>query len=623
MAIDDDVVVQLARTAPFSAFSETEREALAVAVVVQSFPQDAVILEQGSALHEHLFLVLSGQVRLLEATAGGVTRTFGEGKLFGHYGLLRGGALPYQAEAVTDAKLALIPAEDFHELCEARPRVRAYFESDIRAYTRHHLTLYDLSGAQFLFGTRLSDLVYREPPCCAPDLSVRDAAQRMSREDCGYLVVMRDASFLGLLTDRELRRDVLAAGAAPETPVGVVMNTNIGSLTTRNSLFEALLLMLTNSLTHVLVRATDDGPLVGVVNDNDIARSHGYSPMLLLNQITRATTLEELGGLRREANGHLLQLYRRGVRAQDLITINTLINDNLTGQVLAMSGAVLEECRPDVDFDWAWLSMGSEGRGEMSLKTDQDNALVYRATDSAMPAVERWLARWAEHANQALAQIGLSLCDGGMMAGNPLWRHPLEQWPGQFEDWLAQSEASQIMQVAAACDLRAVQGDLTLEEPVKKGLVRALVKNPRFLHHMARGVTSVRPPVGGLFGRIRTVKTDQGQMINIKRRGLQPITDFARVLALRWQYLGSSNTFDRLEYLMQAEPKLESAVRDALEAYRHLNDIRLGHQLYDVSIGVAPSNWISVSNLGHTQYDMLKAAFRAIESIQHVLAQRY
>ena len=170
-----------------------------------------MILEQGRELHEQLYLVLSGQVRLVETTVGNVTRSFGEGKLFGQYGLLRGGALPYQAEALSDVTLATVPAATFHQLCETHPRVLAFFESDIRAYTRHHLTLYDLSGAQFLFGTRLSDLVHREAPRCGPDISVREAATIMSEQNCDYLVVLRGTTTVGLLTDGDLRRKIVAA----------------------------------------------------------------------------------------------------------------------------------------------------------------------------------------------------------------------------------------------------------------------------------------------------------------------------------------------------------------------------------------------------------------------------
>ena len=623
MTESEDVRKHLNRTPPFSGFSAGEREALAAAILVRRCPAGSVVLDQGETFHEYLYLVLAGQLRLVDTAIGSVTRTIAAGRYFGHYGLLRGGPLPYQVEALTDTQLALVPADTFARLCKEHPRVAAYFESDLNAYTRHHVTPYDVSGAQFLFGTRLGDLIRHAPPCCDPDLPVRDAAGIMSDHHCDHLVVMRDSDTIGLLTDSDLRSQVVAKALSPETPVGKVMHTDIGGLTTRNSLFEALLMMLTRNLTHVVVFEGINGPIRGVVSDTTIARSHGYNPMLLSSQISRATAFAPLAELRRDANDQLLQLYRRGVRAQDLITINTLINDALTGRVLTLCEDALAEDRPQVDFAWAWLSMGSEGRGEMSLKTDQDNALVYRAPSDAQPVVERWLARWAGAANQALDQIGLSLCEGGMMAGNPLWRHSLESWPAQFDDWLAQSKANQIMQIATACDLRAVHGDLSLEEPIKRSLLKSLASHPRFLQQMARGVMSVRPPLGKIFGQIRSIRTEEGRKINIKRRGLQPITDFARVLALRHEYLESSNTFDRLEYLLQVEPRLETTLRDALEAYRHLNDVRLGHHLKDTSLGLPPSNWILVDKLGDSQREMLKTAFRALEPIQAVLAQRY
>ena len=575
----------LERTAPFSGFSTQERDALESKVLVRAYPAGTVVLEQGHESGNDLYLVLAGQLRLVESAPGGVTRKFGVGKLFGSHGLLRDGPLPYQAETLTDAKLALLPADVFHDLCDRHPRVRAFFESDLRAYTRHHVTHYDLSGAQFLFGTRLSDLIHRAAPRCSPGLSVRDAAELMNDQHCDVLVVMHDDAPIGLLTDRDLRARVVATAASPDTPVRQVMTRDVNILSARNSLFEALLMMLEKGCSHVLVRASGNGPLLGVVNDTDIARAHGYSPMLLLDQISRSSHLENLTELRGEANRQLLQLYRRGVRAQDLITINTLINDALTRRVLDFAEDEFAASRPVAQFHWAWLSMGSEGRGEMSLKTDQDNALVYDAPAAVAPQVEEWLARWAGQVNQNLDRIGLSLCQGGMMAGNPSWRHSLERWATQFDDWLARSEAMHIMQVAAACDLRLVHGDMALEEPVKKSLMDALLKHPRFLRHMARGVIAERPPVGGLFGRIRSVKTEEGRKINIKRRGLQPITDFARVLSLQRRYLESSNTFDRFDFLLQAEPKLESTLQDALTAYRHLNDIRLGQHLYDANLG--------------------------------------
>jgi CBS domain-containing protein len=140
---------------------------------------------------------------------------------------------------------------------------------------------------------------------------------------------------------------------------------------------------------------------------------------------------------------------------------------------------------------------------------------------------------------------------------------------------------------------------------------------------MALAVISNRPPVNALTGRIRILKTDQGKKINIKRSGIQPITEFARILCLQAGFADSSNTFDRLDYLKQTQPQIQSSVSEALDSYSHLNDIRLGHQLQAVSTGWQPDNLIDLNELSETQYQMLKASFNSIKSIQATLAHRF
>ncbi len=421
----DQVRELLGKTPPFSESSSDELDDLVSSLSIADYPPGVVVLKEGQTEHPYLYLLVSGEVRLTETTTSGETRTFGEGKLLGHFGLLRGGALPYQAETTNAARFALIPAATFHDLCRQHPRLLAYFESDIRVYTRHNLTLYDLSGAQFLFGTRLRDLINHAPPQCAPSATVRIAASIMSEQDCDYLVVMQGVEPIGLITDRQLRRKIVATGVSQETPVHAIMCTELICLMENSSLYEGLLKMIENGLSHILVRGSDSNRLLGVVSDKDIARSHGYNPMLLFRQVEQASTVEQLADLRVEANQLLLQLYKRGVRAQDLITINTMINDNLTGRVLTLSQS-MAECAGDISLNWAWLSLGSEGRGEMGLKTDQDNALAYQVLSGDEKLAEQWLASWAERANQSLDQIDLSLCAGNMMAGNPVWRLPAQ-----------------------------------------------------------------------------------------------------------------------------------------------------------------------------------------------------
>ena len=614
----------LKQTQPFSGLTKAQQEFIASDLIIQSYSSNEIILSQGNAEHTYLYVVVTGQVRIVDNSTRKVARIISNYKSFGHYGLLRDGQLPYQVEAVADVELALLPADKFKSLYQKHPRFAAFFESDLRVYDRDKLTLYDVSGSQSLFGTRLRDLIQAQPVMCELDASAQQAAGIMSELNTDYIVVTQDSKPVGILTDKILTTEIIAKGRSLQTPVRMLMCQEMHFMTQRNNLFEALFLMLKNEVTHVLVKNDTTGKLEGVVDSSAIARGQGHNPLLMIDQVAQMQSVEHLGAVRHEANQLLVQLYRRGVRAKSLITINTIINDAITGRVLELSADSLHQTMSEINVNWVWLSLGSEGRGEMSLKTDQDNALVYSAPDdNDCEQLHRWLANWTTHVNQSLNEIGISLCDGDMMAGNPAWRINLQRWRSQLDEWLNRSQAQQIMQTSAACDLRAVHGNVEMQEEIKYQLRLALKSNPRFLKHMAVAVISNRPPVNALTGRIRTLKSTGGQKINLKRSGIQPITEFARILCLQAGYLESSNTFDRLEYLKQTQSEIESDVSDALDSYSHLNDIRLGHHLQAISTGKQPDNLVVVNDLSDTQYRMLKAAFGSIKTIQATLAHRF
>ena len=614
----------LKQTLPFSGLSTAQRENIASDFSIQKYTCDEVILSPDQLEHAHLYVVVTGHVRIVDKTTRKLARIISSYKLFGHYGLLRGSDLPYQVEAVDDVELALLHADVFNYLYQTHSRFAAFFESDLRVYERDKLTLYDVSGSQFLFGTRLRDLIQSQPVLCDVNVTVEFAAGVMNDQNTDYVVVTQNDKPVGILTDKILRSDVVAKGRSLQTPVHIFMSEKLHFMTQKGSLFEALFLMLKKGASHVLVKDDATSALEGVIGSSDIARGQGYNPSLLIDQIAQIQSMEHLRVVRHEANLLLVQLYRRGVGSKSLITINTIINDTITGRVLELSTDALSHHVPDANFNWVWLSLGSEGRGEMSLKTDQDNALVYSLPDhNDSELLQRWLASWTTHVNQSLNDIGLNLCDGGMMACNPAWRINIQNWRRQVDEWLNHSQAQQIMQTSAACDLRAVHGNIDEQERIKSQLIAAIKAHPRFLKHMAVAVISNRPPVNALTGRIRTLKTAEGQKINLKRSGIQPITEFARILSLQAGYLESSNTFDRLEYLRQTQPKIDSDISDALDSYSHLNDIRLGHHLQAVSTGMQPDNLIAINELSDTQYQMLKAAFRSIRSIQATLAHRF
>jgi CBS domain-containing protein len=620
-AIAERVAGLLDRTPPFDRLPPGERRSLLGEVVIRYFEPGEVILQPGQTAHDYLCLVESGVVRLTDAETRRLVDECGEGDVFGSYGLVRGGPLPYEARVVEPAVCCLLGAERFRRLYEDHDAFAAFFDSDLSAYIRASRVPLDASGARLLFGTRLGEVVRRDPVICSPGMPVREAARAMRERGADAAVVVRDGRVAGVLSDADLRNRVVAEAAPAGTPVELVMNRDVVRLREDAPVFEALMAIMQRRAEHVVVTDGGGSALIGVVSDQDITRAQGHSPAFMVERIERAGSASELQGMHAEKAALLIRLYRQGVQPDDLITINTEINDRLMLRVLAL----VEEEAGTPPLPWAWLSLGSEGRREMSLLTDQDNALIY--ADPASPgeaeAAESWFRSFAERANAALAEAGFALCAGEVMARNPRWRRTLSGWKETFRRWVLQSEAQELMEAGIFFDLRGLYGEGALVEELKAGIAAALERERLFLPFMVRNALSHRPPLS-FFRRFVLDRSGRYRhTFDVKAQGLRPVVDLARAFAMQVLYLDSANTADRLRHVARTLPEMRQTAENALDAYNYLSELRFVHHLEAIERGEEPNNRIDPDRLTRTQQSMLKVVFQTVQDVQSTAAHRY
>ena len=626
-AIVDRIMALLERVVPFDRLQLEERRQLLCEVLVEYFEPDEVILEQGRTTHEFLYIVESGFVRLLDTQTQRLVGECGEGRVFGGHGLVEGGALPYEARTVEPTVCVLLRAEHFRELYSTYTDFAAFFDSDLSRHHARQLPL-DTSSARLLFGTRLGDLVHRQPVVCDPGVIAREAATIMSRESVDSAVIVRDGRVVGILTDMELRDRLVAEAAPLETSVGQLMSEHVVSLQADALVFEALMARMREKAYHVVITEGlgPEAPLVGVVSDKDISRAQGYSPAFVLERAEEADSVAELARIRGEIIGLLLSLERRGVRTKDLISINTEVNDRLMVRALSLVEAELEENSPGlrVHLPWAWLSLGSEGRGEMGLLTDQDNALVYAdpSNEEEAEKAERWFRELAEKANLAFSECGFMLCKGGVMSRNPKWRGPLSRWNETFQRWILDPEARTSIEAAVFFDLGFLYGEPALVEDLKSSIGQAMRKESRFLPFLARNAVAGRPSPS-LFRSMVERFGKRSEPLDIKRRGIAPLVNIARLFAMHLRYLDSANTLDRFRHAAKALPDMSKTIEQASEAYNELLELRFDHHLREIERGENLSNRIDPYTLSRTRQDMLRVALSAVEEVQTAVAYRY
>lgn len=505
----------------------------------------------------------------------------------------------------------------------------------IRAVTG---TLLPAGGASG-FQRPVRDLVRCPPVTCPPETRIADAARLMQARGTGSIVVVGGAGApLGIVTDRDLRAKVVAAGLPPTEPVARIMSAPLHTVAADAPALEALLEMLRRGVRHLPVlerEAGGDGVagpatlaarLVGVVSSQDFLALRDAHPVTLLREIERQERIDDLTRLAPKTTTVVRVLLDDGVPPADLARVTAELNDAIVRRVLALTEAALEadgHGRPPAPY--CWLALGSEGRREQTLRTDQDNALVYDAPPPDVPrwAVERYFQRLAEEAVAGLIRCGFPRCPADVMASNPRWRQPLHVWRGYFSGWIRQSAPDDLLQAAIFFDFRPVWGEAALASRLADHLREEVAAWRAFLRLMAWAAVSTAPPIG-LFGRLVTPWRGPARgTLNLKLQGMLPMVNGVRVHALELA-LPQTNTLDRLAAAADRDHRFTQAqVAELTAAYDVITRLRLRQQASDLDAERSPTSRVVVAALNRAERAALAEAFRAIGRLQDDLRSRF
>ncbi len=628
-SITERLAALLEYTPPFDHLSRAERQSLIGDMTLEIYEPGEVIREQGSDIHRALYVVESGLVRLYDADQNRLINMVGEGSLFGSYGLLQGGILPYEAKAVEPTVCALLSAEHFQNFYKHDPTFAAYFDEDLKQYVRTLDTEMDASGAFLLFDTSLANVVYHAALTCGPDATVQEAAQLMRDNEGDTVLVVHDGSAMGLVTEGDLVNRIIAAGASASTPVMDLVERPPITLSGSARLFDAVRVMMEYRIRRVVVtsdKKDDARPILGIISAEDIAHFRGLDPVATVERLEKARSVGELGTIRNESNRRLFRLYQQGVQSEALLEVVAEMDDQLKARLLHLVEREAREAQPElaVDLPWAWIAFGAPGRREAALYTSQSNGLVYAdpgSDDEAQRAAD-WFAYLAERAVEALGEVGIRPSDSGILASEEAFRQPLAQWIAAYDQWIAGADANASLRAALCFDLRPIYGDDDLVDSLRDAIRTRLDGARRFLALLMREATKNRPPIS-FFGRFELERDAGDEGLNLRERGLNPIVDIARVLALETGYLRSTNTFTRLRHLRESLPDLEREETALLGAFATLSDMHLRAQMQAAETGVTPSDLIDPNDLHKSQQNLLKETFKKVDKVQQALQDRY
>jgi CBS domain-containing protein len=473
-------------------------------------------------------------------------------------------------------------------------------------------------GTQYSLNTRLGELAMRHPVMCSPDTPLREAVKLMHEQQVGSIVIIDPQQApLGIFTLRDLREAVADVNVDFSQPIQNRMIQAPFHLSPDASAFDAAIAMTGRHIAHVCL--VKDGRLCGVVSERDLFSLQRVDLVHLARTIRNAPRIDSLCNLR----GDIVQLVDRmlahGASSTQITQIITLLNDHTVCRVIELT---LQE-RGDPGIPFSWLCFGSEGRREQTLHTDQDNGILFEASDAAdAERIRGLLLPIAERINHNLAQCGFTLCKGNIMASNPQLCLSRAEWSRRFAAFIREATPENLLGSSIYFDLRVVWGDESGGEQLRQQILDQVADNRLFQRMLADNALRQRPPVGRFKDFVLARKGSDKDTLDLKTQGLTPFVDGARVLALA-NGIAVNNTLERLRQLVLREviDPLDGAAYE--EAYHFIQQTRMQQHQLQSRQNLPWSNRIDPDTLNHLDRTILRESLRQAQRLQTSLTLRY
>ncbi|MGY3054521.1 CBS domain-containing protein [Pedobacter sp. UYEF25] len=526
------------------------------------------------------------------------------------------------AVAKKGTKILFLPRKEFRQLCSAYAPFFQHFTTlfgikmlneDFAHFYKKHTTFEEsYIASEQLYSRKIEGVNYKDIVSSSIHQPIYEAATQMAKNKVSCLFITDDKNkIVGFVTDITLRDRVIAMRRNGEDPISSVMDENIISISKNALVYEAVLMMFRTKIRYLLVE--DEGNFIGFLSRNRLLSEQAQSPLVFIQSVKLASNTKELKSKWEKVPQIVAQLIGRGVHAEIINEVVTVIADTISLKVIE---EVIEEIG-DAPAKFVYIVLGSEGRKELTLKTDQDNAIIYEdKANEHREEVRAYFLKFASLVSDKLNNIGFVYCSGGFMASNPEWTHSLSHWKKNYKSWIDDALPESAIKFSTMFDCRAIYGEIAIIDELRIFVDEELQKpNERFFLYLAKNALQYEPPLT-FFKNIKTYKVEEKEVFDIKK-AMTPIVDLVRVYALQNRIFKKENTGERLKALRDLEVFNESQFNELMQSYYYLMGLRLKNQTKQIiNDNRAPQNSIELNSLTKIEKATLKEIFKTIENFQ-------
>ena len=616
---------------PFNYLTFQELSEIATSIRVINLDKNKELFQVNDLLHDSFYVVASGAINLTVVIDAEETllNKCNAGDIFGLRPFFAKNNYMMTAKAREESIIYAIPIVNFRPFVANNSQVLNYLLESFAINTRNPKDKENLVGKLIsdtvYYSDQQSELQYFQtlsynliPLIAKKTTTAQEASLLMTESLKNNILVIENDLPVGIVTDTDMRSKI-ATGRYPLTVlVNEIMSAPVITVVENISLAEAQLLMLKNNVTHlcVTVDGTDKSAVKGMINEHDLIIAQASNPGVLIKEIKRCQTSKELKQIRDRLTDLIQTSITKNIPISHIFNIASEINLAIIKRSVELS--ILDLGSPPARF--AWLSIGSQGRKEQLLLTDQDSILIFEdvAADKYRD-VKDYFLKLAKKTTAILEKIGYEFCPNGHMGSNLIWCKSLTDWTKQYDNWINTPGKNSNEISSIFFDYEIAFGEQKIEDALTNVIFKNAKNNSLFFDFLGNDALRKNSPLS--FFKNFNVEDDgpHKDKFDIKTRALLPLIDGARLFALYFEIRGINNTFQRFKQFAINDPKHSEVYLKCAEAFLILSKFRTLEGLKNDNSG----QFINLEELTKTDRERLKYALLPMKELEDLIKSKF
>ncbi len=590
---------------PFSLLDNESLKVIENNAQVAYYPKDTLLIDV-NVIPSTFFFIIKGIVEAKEGEE--LIDIYQNDDIFGGIELIKEQPSKYQYRVNEELICYEISKEVFLELCQNSSEFKNYFFSSILERITMLQEKKESTKMADMMLTRVDSTILH--PACIVDHSmpIIDAIRKMENENAVALLVKNESGF-GIVTDANMRKFILHDEPNSLTKISQIQSYPIISIPEGELLFNVLLLMTGRSIKHLPV-LNEDGEAVGLLELIDLLSHFANQSHIIHVQIEKASDLQSVIAASKRIDSMIRTLHLKGVKARYIAKLVSEMHKKMYAKLFKLIFP------PEWHDKCTLILLGSEGRGEQILKTDQDNGLIFE--DGFEPKDKEEIT---QKFTQTLDEIGFPRCKGNVMLINPKWAKSIKEYKEDIRKWISSPTYEELIDMSIFFDTFAVAGNVSLFKELRDFLMEQIRQHKIFLPHFARAIDTFESPLG-LFSRFVSGDKDHKDEIDIKKGALFALIHGVRALSLE-HGIHKTNTTERIKALNDVGYMTKEDASELLETLEVINTMRLHFQLEKRENGMEIDNYISLNSLSKLERDTLKEALKTVDAFRKRISYHF